>query len=233
MRHKNSNFKFQKKSLKSFKISDDKNIKDFDEYYSKIFLNCFESEIKKEESKNNIEGNFKFKKNKKSQLSSNNSNKILKISLHKENKFHKKNNIDIVNNNDQVTKERKTANVNKKFLAKKIVQSISEKNIKRDNKNNSKSNANLNMELYSQRKKNDLNNNIIKLNLNNNNSKQVQKPQNLINNIVLNNINNNNNNKERKNKSLDKRKERKIKNIGEKKKINLRININEMANNKK
>ena len=238
MRHKNVNFKFKKKSLKSLKISDDKNIKDFDEYYSKIFLNCFESDKHKEESKNNnIDGIFKFNKNKKTKLSSNTSNKILKISLYEENKFHKKNNADIINNNDPVTKERKTANLNKKFLAKKIIQSISEKNIKRDNTNNYKSNANLNTDLYSQRKKNDLNNNTIKLNLNNNNNnnninKHVQKPQNIISNIVLNNINNNNN-KERKNKSLDKRKERKVKNIGDKKKINLRININEMANNKK
>ena len=199
MRHKNVNFKFKKKSLKSYKIPDDKNIKDFDEYYSKIFLNCFESSKQKEESKNNIDGNFKFKKNnKKPQLSSNNSNRILKISLYEENKLHKKNIIDIVNNNDQATKERKTANVNKKFLVKKIVQSISEKNIKRDNKNIYKNNANLNTELNNQKKKNDLNNN-----------------------------------KERKNKSLDKRKERKSKNFGEKKNINLRINTNEMANNKK
>ena len=157
MRHKNVNFKFKKKSLKSYKIPDDKNIKDFDEYYSKIFLNCFESSKQKEESKNNIDGNFKFKKNnKKPQLSSNNSNRILKISLYEENKLHKKNIIDIVNNNDQATKERKTANVNKKFLVKKIVQSISEKNIKRDNKNIYKNNANLNTELNNQKKKNEM-----------------------------------------------------------------------------
>ena len=233
MRHKNVNFKFKKKSLKSYKIPDDKNIKDFDEYYSKIFLNCFESSKQKEESKNNIDGNFKFKKNnKKPQLSSNNSNRILKISLYEENKLHKKNIIDIVNNNEHATKERKTANINKKFLVKKIVQSISEKNIKRDNKNIYKNNANLNTELNNQKKKNDLNNNNIKFNLNNNNSnKQTQKPKNAVNNIFL--SNNNNNNKERKNKSLDKRKERKSKNFGEKKNINLRINTNEMANNKK
>ena len=233
MRQKNAIFKFNKKPLKSFKISDAQYKINFDDFYSKIFLNYFEPHKQKEESKNNIDNNTKLKNNKKAQLSSNNSNRILRISFNEYNKFNKKNNIDLNNNNEAVTKGRKTENINKKILAKKIIQSISEKNINRDKKDISKSNTNIKLK-HIQKKKSDFsNNNTIKLNLHNNisNNKLSQKPQNGMNNIALNNINNIN--KERKNKSLEKRKERKIKNFVDKKSINLRININEAANNKK
>ena len=250
MRAKNTNFKFNKKSLKTFKLSDDKNKKLNEDYYSKIILNFFESDKIKEESKNNINNNNnKIKKINKIKLSSNSSNRILKISLNANNKFPKKNNNDInnINNNiGSIVPERKTENLNKKQVTKKIIQSISEKNIIKDNKKNeknekniSKSKTNINRELNTNSKKkkensinsinynniNNIHNNIIKhhLFINNNHPPKIQ-----------NNIINNNNYKEKKNKSLDKRKERKIKNYGDKRNIiNLRINVNEMINYKK
>ena len=241
MRQKNTNFRFNKKSLKTFKISDDKNKKLNDDYYSKIISNFFESDKTKEESKNNNTNN-KIKKINKIKLSSNSSNRILKITLNANNKFLKKNNIDLSNNIGPIIPERKTENLNKKQVTKKMIQSISEKNIYKDNKkyekndkNMSKSKTNINMELNanSNKKKensnnhNNINNNIIKHHLFINNNHPQKFQNNLIN-------NNNNSNKENKNKSLDKRKERKIKNIGDKKNIiNLRINVNEMISYKK
>ena len=242
MRAKNTNFKFNKKSLKTFKLSNDKNTKLNDDYYSKIILNFFESDKTKEESKNNINNNnTKIKKINKIKLSSNSSNRILKISLNANNKFPKKNNNDINNINNNIglnVPERKTENLNKKQVTKKIIQSISEKNINRENKKNdkndkniSKSKTNINRELNTNSKKkkennyNNVHNNIIKhhLFINNNHQQKVQ-----------NNLVNNNNIKEKKNKSLDKRKERKTKNYGDKRNIiNLRINVNEVINYKK
>ena len=147
MRAKNTNFKFNKKSLKTFKLSDDKNKKLNEDYYSKIILNFFESDKIKEESKNNINNNNnKIKKINKIKLSSNSSNRILKISLNANNKFPKKNNNDInnINNNmGSIVPERKTENLNKKQVTKKIIQSISEKNIIKDNKKNEKNEKNI------------------------------------------------------------------------------------------
>ena len=215
MKHKNSHFKFNKKTLK---VTDVQTKKYFDDYYDKIILNFFESDKIKEESKNNNNENNKIKKNKNQEFSSNSSSRILKICLNGENKINKNNNFDINNYIDLESKERKTENANKKLVTKKLIQSISEKNIYMDNKFSekkiSKSKTNFNMELYSVKKKNEPINGIIKLNLNN----QMYKFQNI---------------KDRKNKSLDKRKIRKSKNFGDKINIDLRINVNDVINYKK
>ena len=142
MRQKNTNFRFNKKSLKTFKISDDKNKKPNDDYYSKIISNFFESDKTKEESKNNNTNN-KIKKINKIKLSSNSSNRILKITLNANNKFLKKNNIDLSNNIGPIIKKRKTENLNKKQVTKKMIQSISEKNIYKDNKKYEKNDKNM------------------------------------------------------------------------------------------
>ena len=229
MRHKNANFKFNKKPLKTFKISGNKNRKNFEEYYSKILLDFLEPDKAKDEVKNIINNNDinnKLKKLNKVKLSSNSSNRILKISLNGDSKFNIKNKNDINNNFGKVIKERKTVNINnKKLIAKKLIQSISEKNIiNKNNKNISKSDVSINMNLYNFKKNNEIAiHNNIKLNLNNSNQMLNQKSN--VNNI--NNIKNNNNNKERKNKSVDKRKE-KTKNFEDKRSINLKININEI-----
>ena len=215
MKHKNSHFKFNKKTLK---VTDVQTKKYFDDYYDKIILNFFESDKIKEESKNNNNENNKIKKNKNQEFSSNSSSRILKICLNGENKINKNNNFYINNYIDLEPKERKTENANKKLVTKKLIQSISEKNIYMDNKFSekkiSKSKTNFNMELYSVKKKNESINGIIKLNLNN----QMYKFQNI---------------KDRKNKSLDKRKIRKSKNFGDKINIDLRINVNDVINYKK
>ena len=229
MRHKNANFKFNKKPLKTFKISGNKNRKNFEEYYSKILLDFLEPDKAKDEVKNIINNNDinnKLKKLNKVKLSSNSSNRILKISLNGDSKFNIKNKNDINNNFGKVIKERKTVNINNnKLIAKKLIQSISEKNIiNKNNKNISKSDVNINMNLYNFKKNNEIAiHNNIKLNLNNSNKMLNQKSN--VNNI--NNIKNNNNNKERKNKSVGKRKE-KTKNFEDKRSINLKININEI-----
>ena len=224
MKTKCTNFKFNKKSIKSIKISDNKNKKNKQDVYSKVIMNLLEPIKRKEESKNSNENHGKKKLqiiNKLKYSSNNSSNRILKITHNEKNKNRKSNNIDINNNNQYISKERKTANINKKQVAKKLFQSISEKNIKNNVKNSdknfSKSNLNINKEINSNKKKN----NIVKQNVNINN--QIQK---LNYNLI-------NNDKERKNKSVDKRKERKIKNLNEKQSIDLRMNINDMFNCKK
>ena len=216
MRHKNANFKFNKRPLKTLKESN-KIKNNFDDFYSKIVLDYFVPDKTKEETKNSNDGNNKLKCVNKIKLSSNSSNRILKISLNENNKFLIKNKNEINNNINQFVKERKTANIDKKILTKKIIQSISEKNIIRMNKNIAKSNTSINSEIYNIKKKKEASN--IRLNLNNNN--QVQNFQSNINGFI-------NNNKERKNKSMDKRKDIKTKNLGNKKSVNLKININEM-----
>ena len=225
MKTKCTNFKFNKKPVKSIKISDNKNKKNKEDVYSKVIMNLLEPVKRKEESKNSNENHGKKKLqiiNKLKYSSNNSSNRILKITLNEKNKNSKNNNIDVNNNNDYISKERKTANIIKKQVAKQLFQSISEKNIqqnaKNSDKNFSKSNFNINKEINSNKKKN----NNTKQNFNINN--QIQK---LNYNLI------NNNNKERKNKSVDKRKERKIKNLNEKQSINLRVNINDMINYKK
>ena len=95
MKHKNSHFKFNKKTLK---VTDVQTKKYFDDYYDKIILNFFESDKIKEESKNNNNENNKIKKNKNQEFSSSSSSRILKICLNGENKINKNNNFDI--NND-------------------------------------------------------------------------------------------------------------------------------------
>ena len=224
MKTKNTNYKFNKKPIKTFKISNDKNKKNNKDDYSKVIMNLLEPVKIKEESKNNNEHHGKKKLqiiNKLKFSSNNSSNRILKITLDEKNKNHKNNHIDIYNNNDNISKERKTANINKKQVAKKLFQSISEKNIKRDNKNSdknfSKINLNINKEINSNKKKN-------------NNAKQNFNIHSHIQKLHYNMINNN---KERKNKSVDKRKERKTKNINEKQSMNLLINKNDMINYKK
>lgn len=223
MKTKSTNFNFNKKPVKSIKISENKNKKNKQDVYSKVIMNLLEPAKRKEESKNSNENHGKKKLkiiNKLKYSSNNSSNRILKINVNEKNKNRKNNNIDVNNNNDYISKERKTANI-KKQVAKKLFQSISEKNIKDNAKNSDKNfpkiNLNINKEINSNKKKN----NNPKLNFNNNN--QIQKM----------NYNMVNNNKERKNKSVDKRKEKKIKNLNEKQSINLRININDMFNYKK
>ena len=224
MKTKSTNFKFNKKSVKPIKITDNKNNKNKQDIYSKVIMNLLEPVKRKEESKNSNENHGKKKLqiiNKLKYSSNNSSNRILKITLNEKNKNRKNNNIDINNNNEYISKERKTANINKKQVAKKLFQSISEKNIKKNaknsDKNSSKCNLNINKEINSNKKKN---NNIKQ----NGKINQIQKLNfNMINNI----------NKERKNKSVDKRKEKKTKNLNEKQSINLRININDMFNCKK
>ena len=225
MKTKSTNFKFNKKSVKSIKISDNKNKKSKQDVYSKVIMNLLEPIKRKEESKNSNENLGKKKLqiiNKLKYSSNNSSNAILKITLNEKNKNRKNKNIDKNNNHEYISKERKTANINKKKVAKILFQSISEKNIKKDVKNSeknfSKCNLNINKEINSNKKKN-------------NNSKQNVNIHNQIQKLNYNIINNNN--KERKNKSVDKRKERKIKNLNEKQSINLRININDMFNCKK
>ena len=224
MRQKNSTFKFKKKQIKSFKNSENQNKLYIDDNYSKIISDFLEKEKSKEESKNNYINNnnesFKIKKVNKVKLSSNSSNRIMKINVIGENKNHKKNNNDIYNNN-LMNKERKTANIKK--ITGKMIQSISEKNItyNKNQKDISKSNTNTNLNLHSLKKKIDASNNIIKMNIINN-MNQLSKLK----------SNHNNINKERKNKSMDKRKEKKIK-VSDKKTNNLRININDMFNYKK
>ena len=224
MKTKSTNFKFSKKPLKSIKISNDKTKKNTNDYYSKIIMNLLEPLKIKEESKNSNEnhGQKKLKLINKLKFSSNNSsNKLLKITLNEKNKNRKNHHKDISNNNDYITKERKTANVNKKKVAKKIIQSISEKNIIKNNKNSEKNcNSHTTKELNSNKKKN----NNAKMNYNDN--CHIQK--------LHYNMINNNNNKERKNKSVDKRKERKVKNLSDKQStINLKLKMNDIINSKK
>lgn len=224
MKTKSTNFKFSKKPLKSIKISNDKTKKNTNDYYSKIIMNLLEPLKIKEESKNSNEnhGQKKLKLINKLKFSSNNSsNKLLKITLNEKNKNRKNHHKDISNNNDYITKERKTANVNKKKVAKKIIQSISEKNIIKNNKNSEKNcNSHTTKELNSNKKKN----NNAKMNYNDN--CHIQK--------LHYNMINNNNNKERKNKSVDKRKERKVKNFSDKQStINLKLKMNDIINSKK
>ena len=223
MRQKNSTFKFKKKRIKTFKIHEEKNQLYFDDYYSKIISEFFESNKPKEESKNNYinNANPKLKIANNVKLSSNSTNKIMKIKLNGNTKTHKKNSFDSNNNSN---KERKTANINKKTTAN-IIQSISEKNIINKNwpKDISKSNTNINLNLFSLKTKKDSSNNSIKMSLNTNNSNNIQLPR----------QNPNYNRKERKNKSMDKRKEKNSKYIKDKKSINLKININDMFNYKK
>ena len=232
MKHKEINSKFNKKTIKSFKIHEHKDKKDFEDYYSRIVLNFFESDKKKEERKNSNDNNIKLKKFNKLKLSSNNSNKDLKIKLNGNNKMYNKKHIDINKNNDSTINGRKTANANKKIVTKKLIQCISEKNIK-SNKNSEKNlkvKHNTKIELLSLKKKNDFSNHKkIRLNLHKNNDKQLQKKYNNINKVILNDINNN---KEKKNKSMNKRKQIKTKNSESEKSINLRINIKEKMNNK-
>ena len=237
MRQKEINFKFNKKRIKPFKMLESKDKNNFEDYYSKILLNFFESDKKKEERKNNNENSIKSKKFNKLKISSNSSNKNLKIDLNGNNHMYNTKNIDISKNNDSTIKGRKTANINKKFTTKKLIQCISEKNITKDNKNsekNLKGKTNTKIELFNQSKKNDFSNHKkIKLNLYKNNN-QTQKPHNNINKVILNNINNNSNNKkENKNKSTNRRKQIKIKNTESEKNINLKINIKEKMTNKK
>ena len=137
MKHKEINSKFNKKTIKSFKIHEHKDKKDFEDYYSRIVLNFFESDKKKEERKNSKDNNIKLKKFNKLKLSTNNSNKDLKIKLNGNNKMYNKKHIDINKNNDSTINGRKTANANKKIVTKKLIQCISEKNIK-SNKNTEK-----------------------------------------------------------------------------------------------
>jgi len=224
MKTKSTNFKFSKKPLKSIKISNDKTKKNTNDYYSKIIMNLLEPLKLKEESKNSNEnhGQKKIKLINKLKFSSNNSsNKLLKITLNEKNKNRKNHHKDISNNNDYITKERKTANVNKKKVAKKIIQSISEKNIIKNNKNSEKNcTSNFTKEINSNKKKN----NNAKMNYNDN--CHIQK--------LHYNMINNNNNKERKNKSVDKRKERKVKNFSDKQStINLKLKMNDIINSKK
>ena len=207
MRQKNSTFKFKKKRIKTFKIHEEKNQLYFDDYYSKIISEFFESNKPKEESKNNYinNANPKLKIANNVKLSSNSTNKMMKIKLNGNTKTHKKNSFDSNNNSN---KERKTANINKKITAN-IIQSISEKNIINKNwpKDISKSNTNINLNLFSLKTKKDSSNNSIKMSLNTNNSNNIQLPR----------QNPNYNRKERKNKSMDKRKEKNSKYIKGKK----------------
>ena len=228
MMNKNANFKFKKKSPKSKKLPEIKKNK-IPNDYSKII--CEVLDTNKEESKNNINNlndRSKLKNNKShinnSQISNIHHKNIIKIELNY-NKKNCKNNLKEENLFSSI-KEKKLHNIHNNIhnskKNKNIYQSNSEKNITKekitedDIKKNKINNSNTNVTSLNKNK-------TININLNSINDNCIFKKHKSY------------HNKKEENKSIEKKKGEKIKNIEENKEktINIQCNIDEIFANKK